>query len=377
MFSPRNSRNKGHTGSTRFVDMELFEGSSFNNYYWMEGPFPGDQGRRVLVLHSGQAQQCSNCLKIGPNCPAAGNGKLCKDEMNTPRAKMSVYMNSLKISKNYTSLKNQYLEAQCKKFPLVSGDIVPPSSASDMDNLDTVQSDILPSNPRAELDSKIKALQESLTKAQESAQNKDEQIAQLEEQLKEAPKSFNEAEVKKLKRDLSTARRKVDKIYDGSANRLLCAITNVETPLNVHDEGFKSACSLFANSSFDPSLTEEEIDKMNSEDKDKLIRMSSNLSGTTSTSLMLSNPSALAEPGTKLLNFSRLQPTRGETLCAEAPPASEGSGRRRITSSLPRWSMTNLPPRRTLSRNPGFPPTIQINKIVCQMLSINLSKLVI
>ena len=51
----RNSRNKGHTGSTRFVDMELYEGSSFNNYYWMEGPFPGDQGRRVLVLHSGQA----------------------------------------------------------------------------------------------------------------------------------------------------------------------------------------------------------------------------------------------------------------------------------------------------------------------------------
>ena len=88
----------------------------------------------------------------------------------------------------------------------------------------------------------------------------------MEEQLKDAPKSFNEAEVKKLKRDLSTARRKVDKIYDGSANRLLCAITNVETPLNVHDEGFKSACSLFTNSSFDPSLTEEEIDKMNSED---------------------------------------------------------------------------------------------------------------
>ena len=28
----RNSRNKGHTGSTRFVDMELNEDSSFNNY---------------------------------------------------------------------------------------------------------------------------------------------------------------------------------------------------------------------------------------------------------------------------------------------------------------------------------------------------------
>ena len=63
---------------------------------------------------------------------------------------------------------------------------------------------------------------------------------------------------------MNTVRRKVDKIYDGSANRLLCAITNVATPLDELD--FKSACSMFANSSFDLSLTEEEIDKMNSED---------------------------------------------------------------------------------------------------------------
>ena len=38
--------------STRFVDMELNEYSSFNTFYWMKGPIPGDQGRRVLVLHS-------------------------------------------------------------------------------------------------------------------------------------------------------------------------------------------------------------------------------------------------------------------------------------------------------------------------------------
>ena len=63
---------------------------------------------------------------------------------------------------------------------------------------------------------------------------------------------------------MNTVRRKVDKIYDGSANRLLCSITNVATPLDELD--LKSACSLFANSSFDLSLTEEEIDKMNSED---------------------------------------------------------------------------------------------------------------
>ena len=239
----RNSRNKGHTGSTRFVDMELYEGSSFNNYYWMEGPFPGDQGRRVLVLHSGQAQQCSNCLEVGPNCPAAGNGKLCKDELKTPRAKMSVYMNSLKITKNYSSLKTQYLESQSRKFPPIGGGIVP-SSVNDMDNMDTVQND--PSNHTEERDSIVKALEESLMKANESVQ-------------------INEAEVKKLKRELSTAQRKVNRICDGSANRLLCAITNDKIPLNEEDEGFKSACSLFANSSFDPSLTEEEIEKMNSD----------------------------------------------------------------------------------------------------------------
>ena len=98
---------------------------------------------------------------------------------------------------------------------------------------------------------------------------------------------------------MNTVRRKVDKIYDGSANRLLCSITNVATPLDELD--FKSACSLFANSSFDLSLTEEEIDKMNSEATLTLIRMSSNLS----TSLMLSNPSGLVEQGTKLLIFLR------------------------------------------------------------------------
>ena len=108
-------------------------------------------------------------------------------------------------------------------------------------------------------------MEQSLIKANESAQLKDQQIASLEEQLKEDPKNSNEAEVKKLKRELSTAQRKVNKICDGSANRLLCAIKNDKAPLDEKDEGFISACSLFANSSFDPSLTEEEIEKMNSD----------------------------------------------------------------------------------------------------------------
>ena len=115
---------------------------------------------------------------------------------------------------------------------------------NDMDNMDTVQND--PSNLTEERDSVVKALEDSLVKANESVQ-------------------INEAEVKKLKRELSTAQRKVNRICDGSANRLVCAITNDKIPLNEDDEGFKSACLLFANSSFDPSLTEEEIEKMNSD----------------------------------------------------------------------------------------------------------------
>ena len=170
-------------------------------------------------------------------------------------------MNSLKISKNYTSLKTQYLESQVRKFPVMGGGIAP--FENDMDSVDAVHNDH--SNPIEERDSKIKVLEESLIKANESAQLKDQQIASLEEQLKEDPKNSNEAEVKKLKRELSTAQRKVNKICDGSANSLLCAIKNDKTPLDEEDEVFLSACSLFANSSFDPSLTEEEIEKMNSD----------------------------------------------------------------------------------------------------------------
>ena len=249
----RNSRNKGHTGSTRFVDMELSEGSSFNNYYWMEGPLSGDQGRRVLVLHSGQAQQCSHCLKIGPNCPAAGNGKLCKDEINTPRAKMSVYMNSLKISRGYSSLKSQYLESQSKNFPLLGGGTAP--SDANMDYMDTVHTDLLPSNPIVERDSKIKVLQDSLTKATESVQTKDVLIASLEQKQNE--------ETGRLKDLLSTAQKKIDSIYQGSANKLLKDVTDNSLPINTED--FDITCNLLAVSFFNTNLLEEDIEKMNSE----------------------------------------------------------------------------------------------------------------
>ena len=75
-----NPKNKGMLRPTRFLDMQFSQGMSMMNYYWLEGPLSGDQGRRVLVLHNGQVAQCSHCLKRAGEggCPAGGNGKACK-----------------------------------------------------------------------------------------------------------------------------------------------------------------------------------------------------------------------------------------------------------------------------------------------------------
>ena len=255
-----NPKNKGHTGSTRFVDMELNEGKSFNNYYWLEGPLSGDEGRRVLVLHSGQAQQCSNCLENAPICPASGNGKLCR-EMNIPRARMSDYTLRLKIKVGYISLKTQYLEMQSGLFPRLGGGTVP-SYSNEMDKMDALQTDLVPINPIEERDMKISGLQESLTLSAASIEEKDSAIADLKKQLDNALSTTNATEMKKLKRELSTAQKKVEKAYSGSAKKLLTAVKDVKIPL---DEEFDSTCALLASSFFDTPLTEEDINKMNTE----------------------------------------------------------------------------------------------------------------
>ena len=55
-----NLKNKGMPGSNRYVEMVLNNGVCFENFYWMEGPLPGDAGRPVTVLHNGQQTQCSH-----------------------------------------------------------------------------------------------------------------------------------------------------------------------------------------------------------------------------------------------------------------------------------------------------------------------------
>ena len=111
------------------------------------------------------------------------------------------------------------------------------------------------SNPIEEQDSKIKLLQESLTKANESVKDKDELIASLEQKQKE--------EVARWKDKLSTAQKKVNSVYSGSARKLLKDVTDVSTPIVTED--FDNTCRLLAVSFYDTNLNEEDVEMMNSE----------------------------------------------------------------------------------------------------------------
>ena len=111
-----NQNDRGKLGSNRTVDVVLNSGASFENYFWMEGPLPSDQGRRITVTHQGQLQQCSNCFSFAKpkygiseefKCPANGNGKACK-ELGLERTKMGPYMKALERLIGYKSLKAKY-----------------------------------------------------------------------------------------------------------------------------------------------------------------------------------------------------------------------------------------------------------------------------
>ena len=112
-----NNKDKGKIGSNRSVEIILFENRTFENYYWLEGALPGDQGRRVTVTHPGQPRQCSHCFGFAVNkygeplserCPAKGNGNACKEIGEKPRAKMMDYMLQLEKHTGYVSMKTAY-----------------------------------------------------------------------------------------------------------------------------------------------------------------------------------------------------------------------------------------------------------------------------
>ena len=110
---------RGLKGPNRSVNMKMTPGKQFENFYWMEGPLEEDRGCRITVLHSGQEQQCSHCLKRS-NCPARGNGKACQS-LSTPRGKIGDYMRYLKESHNYVSLKMKYKIKLEQEFPCLGG----------------------------------------------------------------------------------------------------------------------------------------------------------------------------------------------------------------------------------------------------------------
>ena len=108
---------RGVAGSGRIVEMKLKPGKQFENFYWMEGPLEGDVGSRVTVLHTGQTQQCSHCLRRADSCPGAGVGKVC-EKMGTSRGLIADYMKHLKLQHGYVSLKMKY---QQEEFPQLGG----------------------------------------------------------------------------------------------------------------------------------------------------------------------------------------------------------------------------------------------------------------
>ena len=151
-----NLKNKGMVGGTRYVDVEMFSGASMFNFYWMEGPLAGDEGSRVTVLHPGQVQQCSNCLKLASSgCPAKGNGKACV-AMGTPRTQIATYMGMVKMKHGYRSLKAKYYE----QFPNLGG--TGSSGLEMVEKEDSVEDNTLPINPIEEKDAEISNLKQAL-----------------------------------------------------------------------------------------------------------------------------------------------------------------------------------------------------------------------
>ena len=76
-----------------------------------------DRGCRITVLHNGQLQQCSHCLRRADSCPGGGVGKVC-EKKGTPKGLIADYMKHLKLHHNYTSLKMKY---QQEEYPLLAG----------------------------------------------------------------------------------------------------------------------------------------------------------------------------------------------------------------------------------------------------------------
>ena len=197
-------KDKNLQGSNRSVEIVLNKEASFENYYWLEGPLPGDQGRRITVTHPGQPMQCSNCFcwdhikytaALGPVCPANGNGKACK-EMGTPRAKMGSYMKALEKDSGvgYSSMKQKFLAGSGSQLNM--DERLLGEDGEEVEQVEETLTTILP--PMVEKDrriqelekenQKIASLKEELTKVKAMAKTEAGTQSMLKKKVEKAKK---------------------------------------------------------------------------------------------------------------------------------------------------------------------------------------------
>ena len=191
-----NPKNRGHISGVRYVEMEMFQGASFNNFYWMEGPLAGDTGARITVLHPGQITQCSWFLRLVTKGRLIhGNRWACK-AVKTYRQMMTVYMEEVRKQHGYQSLKQKYF----KQFPSLGG--AGNFGISNMIEGSVGEEDgVLPQNPIIERDEQIVAL----TAALEDSRKEVSDSNMLKENLNKL-----KTEMKTVKRESNIVRKKLE-----------------------------------------------------------------------------------------------------------------------------------------------------------------------
>ena len=231
--------------STRSVMMNLDPGKTFNNFYWIDGPLQGDQGRRITVLHAGQPQQCSFCLKnIDTGCLGMGNGKRC-EEVGGKRTRMSEYMNDFKAKTGYQSIKEKYMISLKMVSDKLESDMV--TSPEDMDKYiaETDDLEIVDDqnpfqgfvSPIQQRDEKINELTEQIDKLKSEVPNLEEAKVNLEKESTELKKVNNDNTRKVNKAREVIEVQLLEMISKGETNNdLINLSTNVYTNLLKEEE---------------------------------------------------------------------------------------------------------------------------------------------
>ena len=135
--------------------------------------------------------------------------------MRTPRGKMNLYMNSLKIRVGYSSLKAKHLDLQSRNFPSLKGSATGSNMEEDSEEVDP----LYPTNPIEEKDRQIATLQVEMAALNAKAAD----TKKLEESLANAS-----AELAAAKKDCQISRKKLEFTQKATEQSLIEGITNPE-----------------------------------------------------------------------------------------------------------------------------------------------------